>query len=325
MLVKGTLGFGESFVEGKWECQDIPAMIKLLLISNAVKRIGLNLPWATVIGGKLKQLLGGGEQENKYANEYENEWFFEFLDELNQYGPGVWTGTDDLNQAVRNKFALYGNKLALSVGDTVLDVGCGSGEFIKHLHDAHGIAGTGLTLLEAERRIAQENMGDRNVTITVADVMTYAPPERFHRITACGLLRMIKLAEYPRLMQKLDALLAPGGTLLVDTPVLHPTPISSKEAFARKYINADLNSPTFEYLARNLCERFVIDEVIDLTPDQIRTNQAWIANMDALIAGTDNEDRRRFFRVWKFYEAANIGAMLAGVGGYYAFVLKRAS
>ena len=112
------------------------------------------------------------------------EWFDTYLD-------GAWGQGRDLteayfdgdttipyDQALEKKFEKFIELLGLEPGDSLLDVGCGYGDFIKHLNQ-RGIKAQGLTLSEHQAKVCKE----RGLDVICADAKQM-PEELFHQFDA---------------------------------------------------------------------------------------------------------------------------------------------
>jgi cyclopropane-fatty-acyl-phospholipid synthase len=121
-----------------------------------------------------------------------------------------------LEQAQENKYRLVFEKLRLTPGDRLLDVGCGWGGMVRYAA-RRGVRATGVTLSTqqarwAQRTIAEEGLSDlaevrygdyRDITHTGYDA-----------VSSIGLLEHIGVRNYPSYFDFLQSRLRPGGLLL---------------------------------------------------------------------------------------------------------------
>ncbi|WP_432522259.1 class I SAM-dependent methyltransferase [Kineococcus sp. SYSU DK006] len=95
---------------------------------------------------------------------------------------------------------------------TALDVGCGTGELVRRLAArADHVTGLDLdpTCIETARRLLT---GHRNVDLRCDDLLTADLPGGYDVVTALAVLHHVP---FEPALERLTALLAPGGTLLV--------------------------------------------------------------------------------------------------------------
>lgn len=108
--------------------------------------------------------------------------------------------------------------LGLKPGDTVVEIGCGTGLNFKNLREAVGeegrIVGVDLTdamLDQAEQRIARQ--GWSNVMLVQCDAATYEFPPEVQGVLSTFALTLVP--EYERVIARATDALATGGRLVV--------------------------------------------------------------------------------------------------------------
>ena len=149
LLHQGTLGLGEAYMEGWWECERIDEMIHRML------RHGLGERAHTPTERMLYRLQNGLFNLQSKARAYivgeahydlGNDLFERMLDPTLCYSCGYWRQADTLHQAQVAKLDLAARKLNLAPGMKVLDIGCGWGSFAEHAARHYGVEVTGITI-----------------------------------------------------------------------------------------------------------------------------------------------------------------------------------
>ncbi|ROP47646.1 GNAT family N-acetyltransferase [Streptomyces sp. PanSC9] len=102
----------------------------------------------------------------------------------------------------------------LSPGSRVLDVGCGTGGFLAHLAVRHGVRGTGV---EADPVLAARARA-RGLAVHQADFTRFETDLRYDVVTLFHLLEHCPDPE--AVLWRASSLLAPGGALCVEVPVV---------------------------------------------------------------------------------------------------------
>ncbi|NNF58589.1 MAG: methyltransferase domain-containing protein [Rhodothermaceae bacterium] len=108
--------------------------------------------------------------------------------------------------------------LGLRVGDTVVDLACGTGANFSYLIDAVGTTGrvVGVDLspgMLAKARERVERHGWANVELVEADVRAFAFPEPLHGVISTFGLEMVP--EHEAVIERAVGALAPGGRVAV--------------------------------------------------------------------------------------------------------------
>ncbi|MGB3893896.1 class I SAM-dependent methyltransferase [Mycolicibacter sinensis] len=121
-----------------------------------------------------------------------------------------------LEQAQENKYRLVFDKLRLSPGDLLLDVGCGWGGMVRYAA-RHGVRAIGATLSAeqarwAQRAIAEDGLSDL-AEVRHCDYRDVGESE-FDAVSSIGMTEHIGVANYPAYFGFLRSKLRTGGLLL---------------------------------------------------------------------------------------------------------------
>ncbi|BBY56137.1 class I SAM-dependent methyltransferase [Mycobacterium koreense] len=121
-----------------------------------------------------------------------------------------------LEEAQENKYRLIFDKLRLSAGDRLLDVGCGWGGMVRYAA-RRGVHVTGATLSAAQaewarRQIAEEGL-DKLAQVRHCDYRD-VPESGFDAVSSIGLTEHIGVSNYPAYFAFLKSKLRTGGLLL---------------------------------------------------------------------------------------------------------------
>jgi SAM-dependent methyltransferase len=101
----------------------------------------------------------------------------------------------------------------LQPGDRVLDVGCGTGEYIRRVHEL-GFVGAGVEPAEAMREIAIEKNPHSEVLEGVATKLPF-PDASFDLVICIEVLRYLHRADGRLAMREMRRVLRPGGRLFL--------------------------------------------------------------------------------------------------------------
>lgn len=150
----------------------------------------------------------------------------------NTYTPGIYESDDDtLEDGAERKLAAAFASLRLKPGDSLLEVGCGWGGFLRY-NARRGIHATGITLSRDQLAYARARIDEEGATATVLyqDFFSFHPDGPFDGISMMGVME--DLSDYGRVLRQLAVLIRPGGRIYLDFAA-STTPVSS---FVTKHI-----------------------------------------------------------------------------------------
>jgi cyclopropane-fatty-acyl-phospholipid synthase len=146
----------------------------------------------------------------------ENMQLFAIDETWNVYTPGVYLSEDDsLEEGAERKLEYAFASLGLGPGDSLLDVGCGWGGFVRYCAQRE-VAATGISLSSHQLEFARERLACEGLdaTLLYQDFFSYEPRSRFDAISLMGSIE--DLADYGEVMRRLTAWLRPGGRVYLD-------------------------------------------------------------------------------------------------------------
>jgi cyclopropane-fatty-acyl-phospholipid synthase len=169
-LLYGDVGFGEAYVDGDWETDDITRVVSwfLLNVENAPTISGsrrttwmLNLmKLVNRIGHRFRENTLRGSRKN-ISEHYDlsNDFFRRMLDPGMTYSSAYFSTPElTLEQAQTEKYDRLCRHLRLQPTDHVLEIGSGWGGFALHAASHYGCRVTTVTVSEEQFRYAQERI-----------------------------------------------------------------------------------------------------------------------------------------------------------------------
>ncbi|WP_282040459.1 cyclopropane fatty acyl phospholipid synthase [Halomonas alimentaria] len=311
VLHQGTLGLGEAYMDGWWECERIDEMACRLL------RHGLAERAHTPSERLMYRLQAGFFNLQSRARAYivgeahydlGNDLFERMLDPTMCYSCGYWKEAETLHEAQVAKLELACRKLALVPGMRVLDIGCGWGSFAEHAARHHGVEVTGITISREQAALARERCAGLPVTIELMDYRDLTG--RFDRIVSIGMFEHVGHRNYPTYFATVERLLEAESLFLLHTIGSNHSEITA-DPWINKYIFPNGVLPSAMQIARASEPHLLMEDWQNFGPDYDRTLMAWLANFDTHwpeIAHRYNERTRRMFR---YYLAVCAGAFRA--------------
>jgi cyclopropane-fatty-acyl-phospholipid synthase len=214
-----------------------------------------------------------------------------------------------LEQAQAAKFELVANKLGLTSGMRLLDVGCGWGSMVMHAAAEHGVRALGVTLSRNQAEWARAEITRRGLD-HLAEVrhLDYrdTPVGQFDAVSSIGLTEHLGRAALPSYFRFLASRLRPGGRLLNHCITQPRTPHTTRtDPFIDRYVFPDGQLHAIGHLVTVMNDNgFEIRHEENLREHYALTLRDWGTNLDAHWDEAVAEVGPGRARVWRLYMAA---------------------
>lgn len=312
ILRDGSLGMGESYTEGWWDCPKLDECIFHIIRAN----IGNNLkPTWTMRWNVLKAKIFNRQTKSLSMRVIDqhyqlgNDLFRCMLDPTMAYSCGYWKDAKTLEEAQIAKYDLIAQKLHLRPGMRVLDIGCGWGGFARHIAQKYGVNVVGITLSENQAEIAQQLCQNLPVEILVQDYRDVTGT--FDRIVEIGMFEHVGVKNYRTFMQIVHRLLTDDGLFMLHTIGNSYSTSDSTDPWIDRYIFPNSHIPTIQQIADAVDHLFVMEDWHNFSTDYDKTLMAWAANFDRNWETIRAAYPDPFYRMWKYYLLSCAGAFRA--------------
>jgi cyclopropane-fatty-acyl-phospholipid synthase len=299
VLRDGTLGVGESYVEGWWDCPSIDQMVTRLararanlvvgeswvLLAHAVKARVLNLQVARAFEvGKRHYDVG-------------NDLYEAMLGRRMAYTCAYWKDAHDLDAAQEAKLDLVCRKIGLQPGMRILDLGCGWGGFAAFAAE-RGAKVVGYTVSGEQVKWAKAHYASLPIEIRLDDYRNATGT--YDAVVSIGLMEHVGPKNHRAYMELAARLLAPGGVVFIHTIGGH-RPRTRIDPWFEKYIFPNAAIPTIGQLVTAMEDVLVAEDIQNIGEHYDRTLMAWWANFDAAWPTLRARYGDPFYRSWKYY------------------------
>jgi cyclopropane-fatty-acyl-phospholipid synthase len=318
--LRGSTGWGEGYVDGLWECDDLVALA----------RIGCrSLPAADRWRRRLHPIVGRlqraidlvprntrpGARENISAHyDRGNRLFEAFLDERLMYSCAYFPSREaTLEEAQLAKLDRICSRLRLGPEDHLLEIGTGWGGLAIHAASEYGCRVTTTTISReqhehARRRVDEEGLADR---VRVIDRDYRELEGKYDKLASIEMIEAVGWQYFGEFFRKCGSLLRPHGLMFLQAIVIGDAAYELEKA-ARSFTNkhifpggclpslglitklvasvADMRTTWFEDISAHYAET--------LRAWRSRFNEA-LPRLEAL--GYDE----RFAHLWNFYLATS--------------------
>ena len=311
VLVHGSLGLGEAYMEGWWDAERVDLFIERVLRSGKIAS-DVTLP---LLGLRVKSFLSnlqsrrGAKKVIHEHYDFSNDFYASFLDPHMQYSCAYFKDTDDLAEAQLKKMELVCKKLHLKKGDRVLDIGCGWGGLVKYIATTYGCSVVGITLSEKQAAYARASVQGLPVEIKVSDYRDVHDGS-FDKIVSVGMFEHVGVKNYPTFFKSVDRLLAPHGLFLLHTIGQNIT-YSVGEPWVEKYIFPGGQLPSPQHIAKHSEGLFVLEDWHNFGPYYHQTLRAWDERFQKNRAEIEVAHSPRFYRMFRYYFNSFAGSFKA--------------
>ncbi|MFA5020540.1 MAG: cyclopropane fatty acyl phospholipid synthase [Patescibacteria group bacterium] len=308
---QGSLGLGEAYLDGWWECERLDEFFYRLLSTDIYSRLGLSLP---VILGFIKanlfnrQAISRAFQVGEKHYDTGNDLFTAMLGPSMTYSCGYFKDTDSLDQAEEAKLDLICRKLKLQPGQRVLDIGCGWGSFARHAAKNYGVKVVGITVSKEQKKLAEELCAGLDVEFRLQDYREIN--EKFDHLVSVGMIEHVGAKNYEIYMQVAKRCLKDGGLFLLHT-IGSLKSGNNTDPWIEKYIFPNGCLPSLHQLTAAVEGKFVIEDVHNFGADYDKTLLAWHRNFLAAWPELSRNYDERFYRMWRYYLLCCAGAFRA--------------
>ncbi|WP_435603699.1 class I SAM-dependent methyltransferase [Streptomyces sp. bgisy130] len=335
----GLIGFGESYMAGEWEADDLVGALTVLAahLTSLVPRPLQQLrgAWARRRPRAQRNTLAGARQNIHRHYDLSNDLFALFLDPTMTYSSAVFrkrpAGWGDLAAAQHRKIDRLLDLAGVGYGTRLLEIGTGWGELALRAA-ARGARVVSVTLSQEQRdlaraRIAQAGHADR-VAVELCDYRRVSG--RYDAVVSVEMIEAVGEDFWPVYFETLARLLLPGGRIALQAITMpHARMRATRTTYTwiHKYIFPGGLIPSVEAIAQHTAAAGLrVRENDGYGGHYAETLRLWrerftqrAADVDAL--GFDLV----FRRMWEFYLAYSEAGFRAGYLDVRQLLLTRAA
>lgn len=329
ILAHASLGLGEGYMDGLWDCEQLDEMFNRLLRAGIDTRIR-HLPrlrlLATVGANALANLLFNRQsrarafQVGREHYDIGSDVFEAMLDPSLCYSCAYWEAADTLADAQRAKLDMICRKLDLQAGDRLLDIGCGWGGLAAYAAEQFGAQVYGITVSRAQQELAQQRCAGLPVTIALRDYRDI--DGRFDKIVSVGMLEHVGPKNYRDYFRRVERALAPDGLVLLQS-IGATTTNATTDPWIDRYIFPNGKLPSARQITQALESQLALRDWHEFGADYDRTLIAWWKNFDRAWPQLCERYSRRFYRMWRYYLLSCAATFRADRSQLWQLVLSR--
>ena len=318
LILGGSIGAGEAYVERYWDTNDLVAVVRVIsrnleLLNKLEKRFGWFFkPYRLLLHRRNRNDKSGSRRNIISHYDLGNDLYQGFLDSRMMYSSAIYPDNDsNLEQAAGHKLDIICRKLDLRPGDSVVEIGSGWGGFAIHAAANYGCRVTTTTISdaqyeEAKKRIEEAGLSDR-ITLLKKDYRDL--DGTFDKLVSIEMIEAVGHEYLPDYFAKCSSLLKSNGKMLLQAITISDQNYDhylSGVDFIQRHVFPGgclvANTVMFDLITRNT--DMVVRDLDDFGYDYARTLNDWRIAFgrctDSLeLKGYDD----RFRRLWNFYLA----------------------
>lgn len=321
VVLYGDIGFGEAYVDGLWETDNITNLIKWIILNiekapsvsgSKVKSLGLNIfKWFNRIYHNNRSNSITGSQKN-IAEHYDlnNDFFATFLDPSMTYSAAYFKTPElSLAQAQDEKYRRLCEKLHLKASDHVLEIGSGWGANAIFMAKNYGCKVTTVTISKEQQKLGQERVEAAGLSDQIEIIIKdYRNIEgQFDKIVSVEMLEAVGHNYLETYFAKCAEVLKPNGILafqVITSPDSRYESLRRGVDWIQKHIFPGSLLPSVAAInkAINNTSDLTLVDLKDLGLDYAKTLKLWFVEFNHKLnevkaLGFDD----RFIRKWNYY------------------------
>jgi cyclopropane-fatty-acyl-phospholipid synthase len=257
-----------------------------------------------------------------------NDFYSLWLDSSMTYSCAFFKSPDcTLEEAQEEKRRIIYEKLQLSEGDRLLDIGCGWGSIILESAKLYPITAVGITLSKNQHEYVKEKIKQEGLEGRVeVHFMHYEDlPKlglKFNKVVSVGMFEHVGKGRHRKFFEVVSKIMEDGGLFLLHTiGKVHP---SSQSRWIRKYIFPGGYLPSIEEVLRAV--RHLDFNLIDIDDWRLHyyfTLKEWLRRFYSVGDYVKEKYGEEFFRMWELYLVASAVSFYNGSNHLFQFLFSK--
>ena len=327
VITRWSLGLGESYMDGDWDCEQLDeAFNRLLRLDVDQLALGVTLTrsgW-DIARTRLFNLQSKSRSRIVGTVHYDigNDLFERMLDPHMIYSCGYWESAKDLAEAQEHKLKMICEKLDLRPGEKLLEIGCGWGGLAAYAAKHYNVQVLGITISQEQQRLAQTRCAGLPVQIELMDYRELNG--QFDKIVSVGMFEHVGNRNYRGYFKQAFQLLKDDGLFLLHSIGSNIT-THATDPWINKYIFPNGKIPSPIEIAKNIDQLFLIEDWHNFGQDYDKTLMSWHDNFEQSWPSLCSNYDQKFYRMWKYYLLSSAGYFRSRQGQLWQIVLSKRS
>lgn len=312
----GSVGAGEAYMRGAWQCEELVSLVRILLRNRHVlDDMEKGTAWLTRRIQRFFHWINRNTREGARRNisahyDLGNDFFALWLDESMMYSSAMFEHEEQsLGEAQLYRLDVICKKLGLGPDDHVIEIGTGWGGFAIHAAQRYGCRVTTTTISKQQyemawQRVQQAGLQDR-IELLLED---YRDLEgQYDKLVSIEMIEAIGSDQYDTYFKQCSQLLKPGGRMLIQAITIADDQYDYAQKnvdFIQRYIFPGSCLPSLAVMNATIANvsDMVVTTIEDIGQDYALTLNHWrrnfFANIHEIIELGYPEE---FIWMWEFY------------------------
>ena len=323
ILRDSSLGLGEAYMEGWWDCESLDGFICRVLKARLDEKIQNNARLVfQVLRAKLFNRQSSARAFEVGEKHYDlgNDLYTAMLDKRLNYTCAYWKDAINLDEAQEAKLELVCKKICIQPGMRILELGCGWGSFAKYAAEKYNASILGVTVSREQVALGMELCRGLPVELRLQDYREVSGT--YDAVVSIGVMEHVGCKNYADYMQVVDRCLKPDGIAFVHT-IGSNISLTTGEPWSDKYIFPNGMLPSIAQLSKVMEGRFVMEDWHNFGPYYDQTLMAWHANFEKAWPELKKNYDDRFYRMWRYYLLSSAGGFRSRSNQLWQIVFTR--
>ncbi|KZN48081.1 SAM-dependent methyltransferase [Pseudoalteromonas luteoviolacea] len=312
----GSVGAGESYILGFWECSDLTKLIEIFVVNQDVldkfeKKFALLSGLMNKVTHFKNRNTKAGSKKNIVAHyDLGNDLYGAFLSDEMLYSSAVYPTHDaSLEDAQIHKLKQICEQVDLQAEDHVIEIGTGWGAFAIYAAQNYGCKVTTTTISEEQYAFVKEKIDtlglQSQITLLKDDYRELTG--RFDKLVSIEMIEAVGHDYLSGFFEKCSTLLKPNGVMLIQAITIACQRYQhylKNSDFIQQYIFPGGCLPSVTEMSKQICNNtdMVVHSIKDIGLHYAKTLYDWRVRFNRAWPSINNQKfDQRFYRLWEFY------------------------
>jgi cyclopropane-fatty-acyl-phospholipid synthase len=315
-LLGGSIGNGESYVDGDWDSDDLTDLVRLFVLNHEIVDgidggLGSLLqPMQKIMHGLRGNTIDGSRENIRSHYDIGNDFFKLFLDETMMYSSAIFESKDQpLKEASTNKIKKICESLKLKPTDHLLEIGTGWGSLAIFAALNYGCKVTTTTISSEQYSYAKEQVHKHGLSdqIEVLFEDYRKLTGAYDKLVSVEMIEAVGLDNLPKYFEKCSSLLRSDGIFVIQAITIRDHKYESAKKsvdFIQRHIFPGSGIPAVSAMMDSIKKNtdLTLIQLNDYSEDYAHTLWHWSRNLNANKQAVLDLGYPDFLpRLWQYY------------------------